>query len=156
MSILVHTLWWGVFVVVATAAQAVIPGVDVFTVGMLVLLQKRDYKSLAWLLPIFILMQEGMGTREFGAAIVWYTAVILLFAAGRWLFAVESFLFVFLLSACLGAAHYGVVWLLAPLQALPFNPQDAMNTSLLQALILPFAWWFLAGLCRRNAHDHDK
>ena len=108
------------------------------------------------LLPVFILLQEGMGTRPFGAVIVWYAAVILLFKMGRWLFEVENFIFVFLLSACLGAAYYAIAWLMAPLQNLPFDVQGTLDTSLIQAIFVPFAWRLLVATRHWNPNDQEN
>ena len=97
MSKLRSLVWWLCFMAGAIVLQAAVPGLDVLTVGLIILLQERDYKNMLWLLPLFILLQEGMGTRPFGAVIVWYAAVVLMFKMGRWLFEVENFIFVFLL-----------------------------------------------------------
>ena len=105
---------------------------------------------------MFILLQEGMGTRPFGAVIVWYAAVILLFKMGRWLFEVENFIFVFLLSACLGAAYYGVAWLMSPLQNLPFDVQGTLDRSLIQAIFVPFAWRLLVATRHWNPDDQEN
>lgn len=144
-------LWWLCFLAVGVCIQALVPGLDVLAVGLIILLQERDYRNLVWLLPLFVLVQEGMGTRSFGAVIVWYAATIVLFRLGRWLFQVENFVFVFLLSACLGAAYYGVTWLMAPLQNLTFNVEDTLDKSLVQALFMPFAWRLLVAARGGNA-----
>lgn len=144
-------LWWLSFLAVGVCIQALVPGLDVLAVGLIILLQERDYRNLVWLLPLFVLVQEGMGTRPFGAVIVWYAATIVLFRIGRWLFQVENFIFVFLLSACLGAAYYGVTWLMAPLQNLTFNVEDTLDKSLVQALFMPFAWRLLVAARGGNA-----
>lgn len=143
--------WWLCFLAVGVCIQALVPGLDVLAVGLIILLQERDYRNLVWLLPLFVLVQEGMGTRPFGAVIVWYAATIVLFRLGRWLFQVENFVFVFLLSACLGAAYYGVTWLMAPLQNLTFNVEDTLDKSLVQALFMPFAWRLLVAARGWNA-----
>lgn len=140
MKIWVNIGWWACFIIVAICAQALAPGLDVLVVGLIILLQERDWKGILWLLPLFLLLQEGMGTRPFGAAIVWYAATIIIFRLGRWLFETENFMFIFLLSACLGGAYYGVAWLMAPLQNLSFNVEDTLDKSLLQAIFMPFAW----------------
>lgn len=95
MSKLRSLAWWLCFMAGAIVLQAAVPGLDVLTVGLIIMLQERDYKNMLWLLPLFILLQEGMGTRPFGAVIVWYAAVVLMFKMGRWLFEVENFIFVF-------------------------------------------------------------
>ena len=156
MSTLRDIIWWLCFLAAAVGVQAFIPGLDVMTVGLIILLQERDYKNMLWLLPLFILLQEGMGTRPFGAVIVWYAAVILMFKMGRWLFEVENFIFVFLLSACLGAAYYGVAWLMSPLQNLPFDMQGTLDRSLIQAIFVPFAWRLLVATRHWNPDDQEN
>ncbi|WP_291438746.1 hypothetical protein [Desulfovibrio sp.] len=156
MSTLRDVIWWLCFLAAAVGIQAFIPGLDVMTVGLIILLQERDYKNMLWLLPLFILLQEGMGTRVFGGVIVWYIAVIVLFRMGRWLFEAENFLFIFLLSACLGAAYFAVAWLMAPLQNLPFNFQDTLDKSLIQAIFIPFAWKLLVATRHGKAHAAEN
>ena len=156
MRTLRSSAWWAFFMACAIVLQAAVPGLDVLTVGLIILLQERDYKNMLWLLPVFILLQEGMGTRPFGAVIVWYAAVILLFKMGRWLFEVENFIFVFLLSACLGAAYYAIAWLMAPLQNLPFDVQGTLDTSLIQAIFVPFAWRLLVATRHWNPNDQEN
>ena len=156
MSALRDTLWWFCFLAVAVGIQAAVPGLDVMAVGLIILLQERDYKNMLWLLPAFILLQEGMGTRVFGGVIVWYAAVIVLFRMGRWLFEAENFLFIFLLSACLGGAYYAVAWLMAPLQDLPFNTHDILDKSLIQAIFMPFAWKLLVATRRGKGHVSES
>ena len=156
MSKLRSLAWWLCFMAGAIVLQAAVPGLDVLTVGLIILLQERDYKNMLWLLPAFILLQEGMGTRVFGGVIVWYAAVIMLFRMGRWLFEAENFLFIFLLSACMGGAYYAVAWLMAPLQDLPFNTQDILDKSLIQAIFIPFAWKLLVATRRGKGHVSES
>ena len=140
MKTIRNICWWLAFMVVGIAVQAAVPGLDVLILGLVILLQEEDYRNMLWLLPVFILLQEGMGCRSFGASIIWYTAAILLFRLGHWRFEVENFLFVFLLSACLGATYFGVAWLMDPLQGIPFDQQAMLDASLVQAIFLPVAW----------------
>ena len=136
--------WWALFISAAIVLQAFVPSLDVLVAGLLILLQERDYKNMFWLLPLFISLQEGMGTRFFGGTVVWYAMVIVLFKLGQWLFEVKSFIFVFLLSACLATPGYVIDWLMAPLQNLTFNIQETLDKSLVQALFLPVAWRVLS------------
>ena len=156
MSKFRNICWWLFFMAAAIGLQALTPGLDALAVGIIILLQERDYKNMLWLLPLFVLLQEGMGTRVFGGVIVWYAAIIVLFKLGRWLFEVENFIFMFLLSSCLGAAYYGVAWLMAPLQDIPFNVQDTLDKSLIQALFLPFAWRLLIATRHWTMYDEEK
>lgn len=138
--------FWICFIILAICVQAMAPGLDVLVVGLIILLQEEDYRAMLWLLPLFILLQEGMGTRPFGSMIVWYAAVVFIFTAGRWLFEAGNFIFVFLLSACLGLAYFGVAWLMAPLQNLTLDIGDTVDKALVQAIFMPFAWRMLRAL----------
>lgn len=155
MSGWVGLAWWLCFIVLAICVQALAPGLDVLVVGLVILLQEEDYRDMIWLLPLFILLQEGIGTRPFGSIIVWYAATVVIFKIGRWLFETENFLFMFLLSACLGGAYFGVAWLMAPLQNLSFNIEDTLDKSLVQALFMPFAWRMLNALRPRRALESE-
>ena len=92
MSKFRNICWWIFFMATAVCLQALVPGLDVLAVGLIILLQERDYKNMLWLLPLFVLLQEGMGTREFGGSSSGTAAVIALFKLGRWLFEVENFI----------------------------------------------------------------
>lgn len=118
--------------------------------GLIILLQEEDYKGMLWLVPLFCLLQEGMGTRPFGTALIWYGAVIACFIVGRWLFEARNFIFVFLLSASLGLIYFLVALLGAPLQNIPFNLADTMDKALTQAIFMPFAWRMLLALRPHN------
>lgn len=132
--------WWICFIILAICVQALAPGLDILAAGLIILLQENDFRGMLWLLPLFILLQEGMGTRPFGAAIIWYASIIALFKLGRWIFDSRKFLFIFLLSACLGCAYFAVDWLMAPLQNIAFNADAALDKSVAQAVFIPFCW----------------
>lgn len=146
MALAKNIFWWLCFIALAICVQSLAPGLDVLVVGIIVLMHEGDWKDLLWLLPLFALLQEGMGTRPFGAAIVWYAATVGIFLIGRWFFEVGNFIFMFLLSAALGCAYYGVCWLMAPLQDLTFNVADTLDKSLVQAIFMPFAWRAIVAL----------
>lgn len=150
-----NTVWWLIFICLAICIQALTPGLDVLVIGVIILLQERDWRGMLWLLPLFCLLQEGIGTRPFGAAIVWYAATIVAFHLGRWLFETRNFLFIFLLSACLGGVYYGVAWLMAPLQDIPFNVPDTLDKSLTQAIFMPFAWRIITALRKNSTEDQE-
>ena len=150
-----NVLWWLMFLPLALALQLFLPGLDALVIGLILVLQERRYKDLLWVLPVLIILQEGMGSREFGGMILWYAAVIGFFMLGRWLFEVENFLFVFLLSTCLGAGHFALVYVLAPLQDLYINVQATLDESVIQALFIPIAWR-LAYLSRHWVRRDDE
>ena len=144
-----NILWWTVFFYVCICLQSALPGLDALVIGLLLALQERRLLQIAWLLPALVLVQEGGGTLDFGASILWYLAVVILFFVGHKLFEVENLLFMFLLSACLGVAHMGVIRLMAALQAVPVDEAALLDEGILQGLFIPFGW-HLAGVTRRS------
>ncbi len=136
-------MWWFFFLPVGIFLQAALPTLDALLIGLILTLQEERYKDLIWVLPILIFIQEGIGSREFGGAILWYSLVIVLFFVGRWLFEVQNTLFVLILSSCLGVAHFILVYLLAPLQDLQVNMDQLIYENTLQAMFIPIAWWLL-------------
>lgn len=149
--------WWLIFTIMGIMIQAVAPGIDALVVGFIILLQERDYRTMAWLLPLFILLQEGMGTQAFGAVAVWYAAVAGAHTVGCRLFNAAGFLFVFLLSGCLGAAFVGVAWLMRPLQEGPgFDLQAMLDLGMIQAIYIPAAWWIFASMRPQGQEEHAE
>jgi hypothetical protein len=141
-------LWWIVFFYAGVCVQNALPGLDALVIGLLLALQERRGIRLAWLLAALVLVQEGCGSLVFGASILWYMTVVVLFYIGRWLFEIENLLFMFLISSCMGLAHMGIILLMAALQGTPVDMSVLLDEGILQALFVPFAWRF-AGFTRR-------
>lgn len=150
-----NVLWWLGFFPLAIIVQLSLPGLDALVIGLIIVLQERRYKDLFWLFPALILLQEGMGSREFGGAIIWYMLTIIFFTIGRWLFEVENVLFICLLALCLGASHFAIVYFMAPLQNIALNIQDLTDESLIQALFVSIAWW-LAYFSRKGIYTGEE
>ena len=140
MSGLAHIFWWLAFTVAGLVLQMFLPRIDALVAGVIVLLQERLYKSMLWILPLFILLQEGLGTRTFGGSILWYVVICVLFLVGERFFNSKTFLFVFFLSAAVGAAYYGLNMLLAPLQNLEIQSQDLLDSSIVQTAVVICTW----------------
>jgi hypothetical protein len=143
-----NLLWWIGFFYAGICLQNALPGLDVLVIGLLIALQERQGVRLAWLLAALVLVQEGCGSLAFGASILWYPAVVVLFHIGRRLFEIENLLFMFLISFCMGLAHIGIILLMAALQATPVDVSVLLDEGILQALFVPVAWRF-AGFTRR-------
>lgn len=148
--------WWLCFIAIAICVQALAPGVDVLLVGFIILLQEDDWWGMLWLVPLFVLLQEGMGTRPFGSIIVWYAAAVALFKLGKWFFDAKNFMFIFILSACLGGCCFVLEWLMAPLQNLPFDTGAALDKSIIQAIFMPFAWRMLVFIRPRQETEEEE
>jgi len=151
-----NLLWWAGFFYVAICVQSVLPGLDALVVGLLLALQERRILQIAWLLPVFILVQEGCGTLDFGASILWYVTVVALLFIGDRLFEVKNFLFMFFLSTCLGVAHMGITRLMAALQNTRVDEAALLDESIIQALFIPIGWHFAAITRRVLVLQHEN
>ena len=77
-----NILWWVAFFVFGLALQQALPGTDVLVAGLFLALQERRPFQLAVVLLALILVQEGVGTLDFGTSVLWYLLVITLFSSG--------------------------------------------------------------------------
>ena len=57
-----NIFWWLCFVALGICVQSLVPCLDALVVGLVILLQERDYKNLCWLLPLFVLLQDARHT----------------------------------------------------------------------------------------------
>ena len=135
-----NILWWCCFLPLALVAQMFVPGVDLLVVGLIIALQERDGRTLCWLAPLLVILQEGIGSFAFGGMLLWYAAVAVLVQLGHWLFEVENFLFMLLLGACLGATHWCLMHVLCALQNATLDPRLLLVESLMQAAAVPVLW----------------
>jgi hypothetical protein len=149
-----NMFWWAGFLLPAVALQRFFPGVDFLLAGFLLTLQERRYRDIIWVLPLLVVLQEGMGTREFGVVLLWYVVVASVFLLGRWLFDVETFLYAFLFSSCLAACYFAVAFLMSPLCAVSVDVDRLLDESLHLALLLPVCWK-LAQFTRRGIYAGD-
>ena len=137
-----NMLWWLAFFILGLTLQQALPGTDVLVPGLFLALQERRPVQFGLVLSALILVQEGVGTLDFGTSLLWYLIVITLFFIGHWMFETKNWLFVLLLSGCLGVAHYGVIWVMTRLQFIPLDTTRLLDESILQALLTPFVWQF--------------
>ena len=139
-------LWWLVFTLLAVWASRIVPGVDFFGPGLVLCLQEQRGETF-WLAGLWLLLLEGMGTMSFGYALVWFGAIVLMFHGGRWLFETRSFLFMCLMGAVLGAAHYALSLGMLTLEDMTVPRHRLLMEGLAQALVFPMQWslmdrWF--------------
>lgn len=151
-----NMVWWGLFMAVGILLQGLWPGIDVLVVGLLLSLQEKVPAQRLWVGLVLLLVQEGSGTLDFGASILWYGSVVCIFYLGRWLFETENFLFMFLLSACLGASHFLVVRIMCSLQYISVNVPALLDECVLQALFIPFAWKLASYSRQWVFHDENS
>ena len=150
-----NLLWWAAFLVAGICAQQQAPGVDILVVALLIALQEKNLAQISLIVLVLILVQEGLGSLDFGSSLLWYALVIGLFFAGRWLFETENWLFILLLSVCLGAAHGGIFLLMARLQYAPVELAFLLDECILQALLTAVACK-IAMVLRRWLVPHEN
>ena len=149
-----NVLWWLIFICLGVFLQAGFSGLDFLLPGLIIAIQERRAVQLIWVLLIFTVLQEGMGSMAFGSTLLWYMSTMILFYLGYSLFEVENFLFIFLLSGCLAAVHIGIMHLMAELQNLPLNNNRLIEESVYQALVTPFIWRIAQMSRRLLNHAH--
>lgn len=133
-------LWWATFIVGALIVQQSIPGVDALTPGFLLSLQERRPRQTFWLFLLFVFIQEGAGSLNFGGALLWYGGQVALFHASLRFFVADSMLFVLMISAGLGLYHGALAWFMGAVQKVPMDYLFLVQESLIQAAIIPVIW----------------
>jgi len=133
-------LWWIGFTLAGIWAQFFIPGVDFLVAGLLISLQEERWTRTMWVGLVFVMIQEGIGATAFGAAVLWYSCLVLLFLLGRWLFESRSPFYIVMLSLGMAGTHYLVVQVMAGLQDIVIYDARLFWESVLQFIILPLEW----------------
>ena len=150
-----NAAFWLLYLVAGVWVQRFVPGVDVLAPGILVSLQEKRAAQTLWLLLILILIQEGAGSFAFGAAILWYTGMLILYFVGRWMFEAENFLFILLLGLCLGGAHLTLINAMQTLQELGEIRKNLPMESLVQIFVFPLVWLLVRHLRKGWAFHAD-
>ncbi len=149
MKTLFTFLWLFCFIPLAIVVQGFVPGVDVLVVALIILLQEKEYVFSAWVMLLFVLLQEGMGTLAFGGAVLWYGGLFLLFFCGKIFFEARNVFFLLLFSIVLGIMHVLLLLMLAPLQNLTLNVPTLLHEAFMQALCILLLWFPMVWLRRR-------
>lgn len=145
--------WWTIFVICGIWAQYFVRGVDFLMVGLVLSLQEGRAAQTAWLMALFVLVQEGVGSLSFGSSLLWYAMLVALYSLGRWLFQARSFFFMILLGAGMGLWHYMLIFIMSSLQSASVPLDRLFFESVLQALLFPMAWGLANALRFRRESD---
>ncbi|MDL2279660.1 hypothetical protein LJC15_03225 [Desulfovibrio sp. OttesenSCG-928-G11] len=140
MKTATRLLWWAMYIAGALMVQQSVPGVDALTPGFLLSLQERRHKQTFWLFVLFVLIQEGTGSLNFGSALLWYGGQVALFYASLRFFVADSLLFVLMLAGSLGIYHGFIAWFMGAVQMVPLDFFAVLRESLIQAAIIPLIW----------------
>lgn len=146
-------LFWLIYTVAGVWVQRILPGVDVFAPALVVCLQERRVTQFAWLLPLWIVLQEGMGNLPFGNMILWYAGMLIFFVLGRWLFESRNIIFVFIIGILMGVWHFVLTQLMAELQNLEVVESQLFLESIHQAVVFPLVWALAFSLYKRKVPD---
>lgn len=141
---------------ISIAFEMYIPRIDALIVVVLLLVENREYKTLVCMLPLILLIQEGMGTQHFGAEIIFLAAFFALYRLLGELYASSTFFFISILSLGLGATRLSLNWLFSTLQGCPFDSVGALHEGLLQALYIPAAWAVISYCRQRARHEQQQ
>ena len=150
-----NLIWWIMFTIVGVGLQWNVPGVDFLLPGLLVALQEHCLPQLCWVMLIFILIQEGLGSLHFGGVILWYLLVLSVAGIGYRLFHVYNWFFILITSIFAAISHYAVITLMCSLQALQFDSDILFYDCLIQALITPLVWK-IADILRHGIALHEN
>ncbi len=133
-------LWWGAYIIGALIIQHQIPGVDALVPGFLLSLQEKKFWQSFWLFVIFVLIQEGAGSLQFGSAVLWYGGQVAFFHVSQRFFVADNLLFVFILSIVLGVYHALLTLFMCAVQGLPVEYLPLLHESIIQTLLIPLIW----------------
>lgn len=146
-------IWWFLFTIGAIWAQSFMPGIDFMASAIIVCLQLERLRQAVWLTIAFIILQEGMGTLAFGAGLLWYGMLYLLYFVGRWLFESKNMLFVFFIGVSLGAWHFVLVQIMGQLEDLPVLAERLVWESAMQAAVFTLEWGVIYLIFKRLQPD---
>ena len=141
-----NTAWWIAFLMPGIILQAYFPGLDALILGVLLLIEEKNYRTLVWFVPAIIFLQDGMGTQAFGSTLLCVTLCYLLYTLTRRIARASRYGFYFLLSLCMGGVRLFLDWLFASLEELPYIPDQLLYEGCLEAAYLFSGWIVLRRL----------
>ncbi len=148
--------WWLVFLAAGIVLQLFVPGLDALLAGVVIVTQEKDYRTMVWLVPVILLLQEGMGSQYWGASFVTLACFFLLWRLTLSLSLVSRAAFTVLISLGMGGVRLAQEWIFAILQN-EARPFEAMLTdAVIQGVWLLAAWPLLTRLRRPRVHDEKK
>ncbi len=144
-----NIVWWIIYTIFAIYLQTKVQGFDALLPGFIIILQEGRIRQGLWLIPIYFIIQEGMGTMAFGTIFLCYSSVVIIYLTTRWLFEVESLPFILLLSFTSSFVHYWIIIVMGNLQDMHFDVQKVFDANIYQAFLTPIIW-YLAYFSRRG------
>lgn len=146
MSAFANTSFWVAFLMAGIIAQAALPGLDTLLLGIILITEERDYKTMVWFVPSVVLLQEGMGTQAFGASLVCVTLSLIFFYLCSRLATASRAGFYVVLSMVMGGVRFLVDWFFANLEGLAFVTEHLFGDALIETLYILAGWTLLRHL----------
>ncbi len=136
-------LFWSLYAVLGIWVEYFIPGIDFFAPAVLVCLEMGKVRQLCWLLPLWILLQEGTGTTAFGNSILWYILLIASFKAGQYIFESKNFGFIMLFGVFMAVVYFVLTYVMSVgMQGLVIDPGKLISHSINIAVTFFPIWIF--------------
>ncbi len=156
MLLVQNIFWWLAFLFCGIILQLYVPGLDALVVGILLVSLEKDYKTMVWLVPAVVILQEGMGSLSFGFSIFYIASFFVLYRLSMAIALASRLVFYLLVSAGMGALHSFYAWFFATLQNVPYDQTVIMYDGVLQTFYILVAWPILGRLRRLVAHEEKK
>ncbi len=149
MPSLRHTLWWIGFLVTGILLQTFLPGLDAMLLGILMLNDSRDYRTMVWFMPAVVLLQEGTGTQAFGASVLFISLCLVFQRLLQPVALASRSGAMLLLCATAGCMLMLVTWLFAIMEGLCVTTNDILFAGLCETLYLLVGWTLLQRLLQK-------
>lgn len=146
MTPFANTVWWIVFLIAGIILQATFPGLDALILGVLLLLEEKDYRRLVCIVPAVILLQDGMGTQAFGSAMLCIALCALLYRLSSGIASASRIGFYLFLSLAMGGIRIFLDWLFATLEDTAFVAEQLFHEGAAEAVYLFIGWIVLRHL----------
>lgn len=143
-------IFWLLYTMGCVWIHSFLPGLDCFAPALIVCLHLGHYQSVFWLGPAWLLINEGLGTYDFGPAIIWYAGLILFFFAIQVFFSSRHIYFVFLCAVFAGCWQFFVYSSMAGLQEIAVPSQRLLRSAVLTMCFFPIVWMVIQGFFRQS------
>ncbi len=157
MSAFRNTLSWIVFLMAGIVLQAALPGIDALLLGVILLIEERDWRTMVWFVPAMVLLQEGTGTQDFGGTVMLIGLCVFLHRLCQPIAQASRLGFSLFFCPLMGGLFMFTNWFIATLEGLPAPMEDIVFTGLAETAWLLAGWTLLVRLraagARRDGND---
>jgi hypothetical protein len=133
-------LWWSLYTLFAVWLQGIFSGVDCFGPALVLCLQAQRIRNLVFLLPVWVLLQEGAGSLPFGSALLYYMGLVYFVILVRAYISITSPLYILILSLFSGVWHLSVIHIITSLEDIHIAIQPLLLQSIRIVIVFPILW----------------